>query len=106
MTNVNLHDATLLDVSLAWESGECRMRFRGGPHHPGDIVLLFSELRELVLPREASWGPSVSVLKLTEPTPGTWLLHMQSGDTICIKAQSAVIGETKSLNLPSVQSNN
>jgi len=85
-----MHDWTLNSISIDWQSGcaVCRLE---GPDAQASLVA--NGLRELRLPRKFSWGPSVSVNRVTGPiqkSAGLSLIsiEMQSGDIIEIEASS------------------
>lgn len=83
-----LHDATLVSVEADWIDKSSRIVFRP---QPGRVVILeASGLRNLVVPHEEPWGPSVSVNEVrTLPGPAVEI-EMQSGDTIRIDAAAFV----------------
>jgi hypothetical protein len=60
---LSLHDATLLEVRLNWESGECIAFLKGSR---GAFQVTWSDVTDVHLPRRLDWGPAVSVLSATE----------------------------------------
>jgi hypothetical protein len=88
----NLHDATLLDLSLQWgKTSTLIARFQGG--HGQLIVLTVLDVKLLHCPRENPWGPSVSVNDVSS-TPGSGAdlhriaIEIQSGDTILVEGNA------------------
>ena len=82
----SFHDATLASVRMDWASGTCWLEFAGSPLHPGPFHVRIERVEQLVVPRQAPWGESVSVLELKEPQPGRYEFEMQSGDTLVVVA--------------------
>jgi hypothetical protein len=85
----NLHDATLLDLSLQWgKTSTLTTRFRRGDRHL--VVLKVLDVKLVHCPHENPWGPSVSVNDVTS-TPGSRAglyriaIEIQSGDTILVE---------------------
>jgi hypothetical protein len=82
--DVNLHDATLVEVRVNWADGTCIVEV---DHGTLDIcVLTFSAMSHLTLPRQQSWGRSVSINSFSMPSSGQYEIEMQSGDLIRIEA--------------------
>lgn len=82
--NVNLHDATLLAVRVNWTDGTCIVEVDHG--RLGRCDLTFSAISHLTLPRQQSWGRSVSINSFSMPSSGEYEIEMQSGDIIRIEA--------------------
>jgi hypothetical protein len=81
-----LHDATLADLRLDWQQGECVVRV--SPVGSEDAALIFSGVREVHAPRMHPWGPSVSIMQFRETGEGIFEIEMQSGDVLKIVAAS------------------
>lgn len=79
-----LHDATLVSVEADWAEKSSRIVFRTYPDK--FLTLQASGLRNLVVPRDEPWGPSVSVNEVREIPGASGVraveIEMQSGDTI------------------------
>lgn len=92
----SMHDWTLLNIRLDWESGKACAEFTAD--EPSVIRVLIAEgVRELHVPRTNAWGPSVSVNRASDvilATDGTKSLtiQMQSGDEIRIVANDFTVG--------------
>ena len=92
MEKPNLHDATLLSLTVRWaKQASVEVCFRDdGP------LLIQLNVRGVTLlncPHDSPWGPSVSVNEVRGPMPaddGTmWLeIEIQSGDTITVRGAS------------------
>jgi hypothetical protein len=79
----NLHDATLIDLHFDWSLGECVLRFAGSPFGPkGPFSLCWSDVSDFRISHRLEWGPSVSVLEMTQSGADLWSIEMQSGDKI------------------------
>jgi hypothetical protein len=81
-----IHDAILRDVHVAWTQGSCTIDL--STVHDGEVRLVFVNISRITIPREKPWGPSVSVNTLRESKPGSVEIEVQSGDVICIEAES------------------
>jgi len=84
-----LHDWTLKNIEVTWQSGVVRLDLIPSP---GVTKCLTARgLIELVVPRRQEWGPSESVMSSNGPQPhsgGQRLeILMQSGDSILITAR-------------------
>jgi hypothetical protein len=80
----NLHDASLLSISVNWEKGTAAFEIRTAK---GVTSFMAIGLKELHVPRHFDWGPSVSIYTTTGPVlvaSGllTLSIQMQSGDDI------------------------
>jgi hypothetical protein len=84
---MNLHDATLLTITVDWAEGTASVRL-----HPysGMVTIEASGLSHLDIPRRHPWGPSVSVNEVTL-VDRTLRVEMQSGDTLVIEADEVVM---------------
>jgi hypothetical protein len=91
VASLPLHDASLLEACLNWSARELRIRLMGGPSLPGERQLVFRGVLFCSAELEAPWGPSGSVLEVLTPGPGEWVLQMQSGDTIRVRAASVAL---------------
>ena len=87
----NLHDATLIDLHFDWALGECVLRFAGSPYGPkGSFSLCWSDVRDFRISHRLEWGPSVSVLEMTQSGVDLWIIEMQTGDRIEIAGRLSV----------------
>jgi hypothetical protein len=87
--DIDLHDATLIEVRLNWGDGTCVAEI---DHRSlGRCVLGFSAVSHLTLPRKQSWGRSVSINSFSAPGSGQYEIEMQSGDLIRIEATEMVL---------------
>ena len=89
-----MHDWTLLDVRVDWESGEAELRMLDGSSSHRSIV--FKGLRELSVDRREHWGPSRSVNEAAWISAGSedgisMKLEMQTGGIISIYAASCEV---------------
>ena len=84
----DLHDATLVGIDFAWQSGECTVSIRG---HSARWALTFAAVSNLALPRELPWGPSQSINAMVETSKGRFEIEMQSGDVLRIDADSVSV---------------
>ncbi|WP_120542366.1 hypothetical protein [Corallococcus terminator] len=81
-----LHDATLLDLTMDWASGEAHVRVRLSEEaaRGAEIVVTGSTL--LRCPREQPWGPGVSInearLLALQGERKRLEIEVQSGDVI------------------------
>lgn len=78
-----MHDATLLELNVAWASGELACTFRVGGEE--NIIARATGLVSLKCPRQFPWGRSVSVNEMrAEAANGRtrFTIEMQSGDLI------------------------
>lgn len=86
---MELHDATLLGISVKWDTGQVELHLEtvDGPVH-----ISVSGLRSLQVSRHLRWGPSGSINAVTRTNDGLEI-EMQSGDKIVIvaDAQSEVV---------------
>lgn len=86
---LDLHDATLRSVDLAWADGRCVMTIRHS--RLADCTLTFSDVSNLILPRARPWGPSQSINCASTLAEGRYEIEMQSGDRINITARAVVL---------------
>lgn len=85
---MNLHDATLVGITLDWAAGHLTMELQTAS---GPTAIRASGVIGVEVPRHQPWGPSVSV---NEVRLGDQRLEieMQSGDRI--------VGEAQELEVP------
>ena len=88
---VDLHDATLLSIQFEWKTGSCVADFSGVRGPRGRCRLRWTNVSDLHVPRTQEWGPSVSVLAASEPSPGRFELQLQSGDLITLRADGVTL---------------
>jgi hypothetical protein len=87
----NLHDATLINLHFDWGLGECVLRFAGSPYGPKEpFSLCWSHVTDFRISHRLNWGPSGSVLELTQSGTDLWIIQMQSGDMIEIAGRLSV----------------
>lgn len=89
LTIQQMHDATLLSIRFDWQERVCSLEFAGAPALPEPFMLTFTNVRELAVSADFPWGPSVSVLEVSEPEAGRYEFMMQSGDAIVIVAPAS-----------------
>ncbi len=82
----SLHDATLVSVELLWAQGSCTLGLVVIGVGPSELA--FAGVTSIHLPRKHPWGPSVYVNAFRTIEPGSFELELQSGDVLCIKAES------------------
>jgi hypothetical protein len=95
--NVNrwpVHDAVLRELVVDWKARICRA-YLSVPFEPGKYavpcVVVWSGVTHLNVPMRHPWGSSVFVNTLRIGSDGEYLLEMQSGDLVEIKAASALL---------------
>ena len=91
MKNINhLHDATLIDVILNWESGDVIISLKPSDGILNMFILRVLECSMLKITRDLPWGKSVSVNDVTinEDIENVYCaIKMQSGDKIEVVGQ-------------------
>jgi len=92
----NLHDATLESIEIDWRSGTATIRLSLVGDPPPTLALVLSGLRQVHVPRDEPWGPSVSVnaadyVDGSDAGDLSLRLEMQSGDQITLRAGSLAI---------------
>lgn len=85
----DLHDAILLGIHMLWDDGTCTLSIRHGTL--GNLVMIFSAVSCLTLPREQKWGRSASIHSFTCAGDGEYEIDMQSGDLIRLRAAGVVL---------------
>jgi hypothetical protein len=85
-----MHDWSFLSLLVSWRSGELEIGLQS-PSGPASVCA--QGLRDLRLPRERSWGPSVSVNAVRGPSVrpdglSQLSIEMQTGDVIEIVAEA------------------
>ena len=88
-----LHDASLLGMSMDWSTGELTIVIRTWN---GTVTLTASGTTLFVCPRAQPWGRSVSIHHATytagaEPESAALEIEMQSGDLLRVLAASFTI---------------
>ena len=89
-----LHDSTLLGLTLRWSEGEVVLSFQTGIAGRESPTLRAIGVHKLCCPRQFPWGPSVSVNSIREseskslPALRELTVEMQSGDEIVVVAES------------------
>ena len=89
-----LHDSTLLGLTLRWSEGEVVLSFQTGIAGRESLALRACGVHKLCCPRQFPWGPSVSVNSIREsesqslPALRELTVEMQSGDEIVVVAES------------------
>ena len=92
----NLHDAVLEGIEINWESATASLRLGLVGDPSPKLALVFGGIREVHVPRDQPWGPSVFVNTLERTDGGdtgglSMRLEMQSGDEIRLRAASLEI---------------
>jgi hypothetical protein len=92
----DLHDASLVAISLDWGSGEASVRLRLSSEQARAAEIRVTATTSLRCPRQQPWGPSVSINEArVAPLPGGRVrleLELQSGDVIEIEGDAAELG--------------
>jgi hypothetical protein len=81
-----LHDVVLMRVQFEWHAATCTCWVE--PVGMAPHVLSFFGVRDLHIPREQPWGPSVSINAVREETSGIYQIELQSGDVLRVVARS------------------
>jgi hypothetical protein len=87
-----LHDATLVGIEMAWDSGDVVVHLRTGLSPFPHVQIKGISVRRIECPRNHPWGPSVSVNTVRGPSRTTdgaanrIEIEMQSGDTLIVEA--------------------
>jgi hypothetical protein len=89
-----MHDWTLKNIEVAWESGTVRLDLISSPGITKSLTA--RDFVELVVPRRQDWGPSKSIMSSNGPLrrpDGNQQLEilMQSGDTLLIIAHEIMM---------------
>jgi hypothetical protein len=63
-----MHDASLVAIRFDWAVRSCTFEFSGAPRLLEPFAVTFTDVLELVVPAGQGWGPSISVLEVTDPT--------------------------------------
>lgn len=87
-TSLPLHDALLVSITLLWEEKICRVHLQVFAEHGNAAfphLLEFHGVELVNAPFTEPWGPSCSINSVSQ-TAGRFLIEMQSGDTIEVKA--------------------
>lgn len=84
-----LHDAVLIAVHLAWESGACVMTIRHT--ELADCTLTFTGVSNVALSRTQPWGTSQSINSAAQRNKGQYVIEMQSGDCVNVAATGVVL---------------
>ena len=86
LEGAGLHDATLLSVAMDWEKAEVNVTIAllGGI----PATLDFQGVNAVSLPRVQPWGPSNSINEAKQLQDGTYVIEMQSGDSLHFSAAS------------------
>ena len=91
MKNIShLHDATLIDVILNWESGDVVISLKPSDEILNMFILRVLECSMVNITRDLPWGKSVSVNEVTinEDIENVYCsIEMQSGDKIEVVGQ-------------------
>lgn len=87
-----LHDAVLRELRIEWKEAVCTLHVhvftdpneRAKPH-----LIRFSGITSVTIPHEAPWGGSIFINGQRIASDGAYLIEVQSGDVIVIRARSA-----------------
>ncbi|WP_166113669.1 hypothetical protein [Pseudoalteromonas sp. Z9A5] len=82
--NLNLHDATLINIEFDWANALTLVSFK---LQLEKVVIKFSGCTNVCIPNENPWGQSVSV-NTTSQDGDTFKIEMQSGDIISVNSSS------------------
>ena len=89
---MNLHDATLVSISVDWAVGSASILLqpvmRDGA--PDSVTIEATGVRYVEIPRRYPWGESVSVNKV-ECEGGRLIIQVQSGDSIVVGADEIAL---------------
>lgn len=86
IADLDLHDATLIRVSMAWPTRSVDIEVQRFGSEGGSILMLRAVgCSRVVIPHEAPWGLSASIHSNGLDGRRFWI-EMQSGDTIEIWA--------------------
>src|SRR5215469_9223423 len=66
--STDMHDWSLNTLVVDWKEGAVTLDLKG-PHRPATLIA--QNFRELRVPRTLSWGPSISLNRVTGPAPTT-----------------------------------
>jgi hypothetical protein len=91
---LDLHDATLTQVTCDWGEGTCTAVFRRWnptTRQPQFVELRWEGVTDLVIPRAQPWGPSASVNTTTFDGAKVHEIEMQSGDRIKVTAERMAV---------------
>jgi hypothetical protein len=89
-----LHDSTLLGLTLRWAEGEVVLSFQTGIAGRESLALRARGVHKLCCPRQFPWRPGVSVNSIREsespslPALRELTVEMLSGDEIVVVAES------------------
>jgi len=89
-SSLPLHDAVVESITLDWGMGVCTIALRlcgAMAPEPRQRKLVFSNVTELVVPRDEPWGSSSQVNGQHKDGP-EFQIEMQSGDTVVVKAEA------------------
>ena len=92
----NLHDAVLEGIEVSWGSATASIRLVVAGDPPLEVALMFAGIREIHVPHDQPWGPSVFVNEVdhtdSDDKSGVSMrIQMQSGDEIRVHAASLEI---------------
>jgi hypothetical protein len=94
-----LHDATLHTICIDWRTGVCMLALETGS---GPRDLIFEGFVSIAIPRAHPWGPSVSIMGVSE-RDGGYEIEMQSGDVLRIGAASWRLLDNAEMSNPTFQ---
>jgi hypothetical protein len=89
-----LHDGTLRAVVIDWRARTCRAELSNWSQRSSSIELcdiVWSGVRHVDVPSRDPWGHSSAINSQYVDANGRFCVEMQSGDTIAIEADSAIL---------------
>jgi hypothetical protein len=90
-TSWPLHDAVLRAVHVDWQARTCIAEIDAFVARDKEAVsrqILWHGVREVHIPHDEPWGRSASINEARLLDPGVFILQMQSGDEIRIRADT------------------
>jgi hypothetical protein len=81
-----LHDASLEEINLDWNTGRATIRLKTSAK---EVLIIIGDVTEIVIPRKFPWGKSISVNKC-HYSESNLTREMQSGDNIVIRGKLLV----------------
>ena len=88
---VNLHDATISEITYDWLSKEALVTgkcFNPLLNRIVNFQLKFTRVNSIEIPHSSRWGESSSIYKTFEDKQGTYCIEVQSGDILKFRCES------------------
>jgi hypothetical protein len=86
-----LHDAILHELQYEWEKKTLTMFISAFVKPKENAVprqILWQDVSEIIIPHQNPWGPSVFINTKSVDNSGIFIIEMQSGDEIRIRAKT------------------